>query len=60
MHRLEKHTDNTDIHIEFKTSDTIRIPLFEFFSILRQHNVVSQSNDIENQYNHFIEFQLCC
>lgn len=54
MHRLEKYTDKS------KTCDTIRITLFEFFSILRQHNVVSQSNDIENQYNHFIEFQVCC
>ena len=47
------------LDIEFKTCDAIRIPLFEFSLISRHHNVVSQSNDIENQYNHFIEFQVC-
>ena len=60
MHILEKYTDIRIriLDIEFKTCDTIRIPLFEFSLISRQHNVVSQSNDIENQYNHFIEFQV--
>ncbi len=41
--------DTDTRHREFKTYDTIGIPLFEFSAILRQHNVVSQSNDIEKQ-----------